>query len=96
MTHDYRNATAQTAPVVRANALDLRLVGEMQSTLYVANIPVTGAEARKQNLTGMGTVQMSPVVALQQPLEATHAQHHLPHSTSLSRPAAANRGEART
>lgn len=52
VSHDYRDARAQTAPVVRADALDLRLVGDRETTLYMAGRPVTGEEARRNNLLG--------------------------------------------
>lgn len=63
VSHDYRNATAQNAPVVRANALDLRLVGEKRRTLYIANVPVTGEEARKHNLAGVSTAATVAILA---------------------------------
>ena len=63
MTHDYRVAGAYNAPVVQANAMDLRLLGDKQTTLYVANMPVTGEEARKRNLTGASTLVTVAIVA---------------------------------
>jgi hypothetical protein len=50
MTHDYRNAGAQTARVVHADALELRLTGVDKPTLFAAGRPITGKEARKNNL----------------------------------------------
>ncbi len=52
MNHDYRDTRNQTAPVVRANALDLRLAGDREPTVYLAGAPVTGEQARRSNLTG--------------------------------------------
>lgn len=62
-SHDYRDATAPTAPVVRSHAFDLRLVGDRDPTFYVAGRPVTGEEARRNNLTGAGTLITIVVVA---------------------------------
>ena len=56
MNHDYRDARAQNAPVVRSNALDLRLVGDREATVYLAGTPVTGDQARRNNLTGVGGI----------------------------------------
>jgi hypothetical protein len=55
MLHDYRDARAQTARVIEAETFDLRLTGHKNPTLYVAGRPVTGAEARKQNLGPVNT-----------------------------------------
>jgi len=63
VTHDYRDARAQTAPVVRADTFDLRLVGDRRPTLYMAGRPLTGETARRNNLTGVGTVVTVVVVA---------------------------------
>jgi hypothetical protein len=63
MVHDYRASTAQSAPVVRADAVDLRLVGDRKPTLYVASVPVTGEEARKHKLAGVGTLVTLAIVA---------------------------------
>ena len=63
MTHDYRNATAPNAQVVRSNTFDLRLVGDKQTTLYVANMPVTGKEARKLNMAGGGGIMSIVIIA---------------------------------
>ena len=52
VSHDYRDARAQSAPVVRSDALDLRLVGDRETTLYMAGRPVTGEEGRRANLVG--------------------------------------------
>lgn len=61
--HDYRDARAQTAPVIQGETFNLRLVGDRQPTLYVAGQPVTGEEARRANLTGAGTVITLVIVA---------------------------------
>jgi hypothetical protein len=63
VTHDYRNAQAQSAPVVRADTFDLRLIGDRRPTLYVAGQPVTGEQARRNNLTGVGTLVTVAIVA---------------------------------
>ena len=63
MTHDYRDARAQTAPVVQGDTLDLRLVGDRRATLYFAGQPVTGEQARRNNLTGAGTVVTVVILA---------------------------------
>ncbi len=63
VSHDYRDARAPTAPVVRADAFDLRLLGGRAPTLYMAGRPVTGEEARRNNLTGVGTLVTVAVVA---------------------------------
>ena len=55
MTHDYRSPTSPQARVVSADTLELRLVGERQPTLFVANTPVTGRENRR-NLVGGGII----------------------------------------
>lgn len=63
VTHDYRDARAQTAPVVRGDTFDLRLVGDRQPTLYMAGRPLTGEQARRLNLTGVGTLVTVAVLA---------------------------------
>ena len=63
VSHDYRDAAAQTAPVIRSDAFDLRLVGDREPTLYLAGRPVTGEQARRNNLTGVGTLVTVVVVA---------------------------------
>ena len=63
VSHDYRDARARTAPVVRADAFDLRLVGDRRPTLYMAGRPVTGEQARRSNLTGVGTVVTLAILA---------------------------------
>jgi hypothetical protein len=55
MMHDYRHARAQTARVIEAETFDLRLTGQKKPTLYLAGRPVTGEEARKQNLGPVGS-----------------------------------------
>jgi hypothetical protein len=56
MTHDYRHAGAQTARVVEADALDLRLLGEGKAALLVAGREVTGDEAKRTNFGPVSTV----------------------------------------
>jgi hypothetical protein len=56
MTHDYRHAGAQTARVVEADALDLRLVGKGKPALLVAGREVTGDEAERTNFGPVSTV----------------------------------------
>ena len=63
MTHHFRDSMSPNAPVVRANAVDLRLTGDRNPTLYVAGRPVTGEEARKNNLVGGGIVSTAILVA---------------------------------
>jgi hypothetical protein len=63
VSHDYRDATAQTAPVIRSEALDLRLIGDREPTLYMAGRPLTGEQARRNNLTGVGTLVTVVVIA---------------------------------
>ena len=62
MTHDYRTAGAQTARVISADTLDLRLVGEKKPALFVAGHKLDGDEKRS-NLTGVGTVITVALVA---------------------------------
>lgn len=52
VSHDYRSATAQRAPVIRSSPLDLRLVGSDDTTFYVAGQPMNGEAARRNNLIG--------------------------------------------
>lgn len=63
VSHDYRDATAQTAPVIRSDAFELRLIGDREPTLYMAGRPVTGEQAERANLTGVGTLVTVVVVA---------------------------------
>ena len=57
MMHDHRDAKgAPTAQMVEAETFDLRLTGHKKPALYVAGRPVTGDEAKKQNLGPAGTV----------------------------------------
>lgn len=51
MTHDYRDAAARPVRSASTDALELRLVGDSRPTLYVAQRPLTGRDAR-QNLFG--------------------------------------------
>lgn len=62
MTHDYRTAGAQTARVVSADTLDLRLVGEKKPALFVAGRKLQ-AQNKRSNLTGVGTVVTLAIVA---------------------------------
>jgi hypothetical protein len=62
--HDYRNASAPAARVMQADALDLRLIGDKKATLYVAGMPVTGEEARRNKLLGGGSTLTIAVLAL--------------------------------
>jgi hypothetical protein len=61
MTHDYRTAGAQTARVVSADTLDLRLVGAKKPALFVAGRKLD-PENKRSNLTGVGTVVTAAVV----------------------------------
>lgn len=63
VSHDYRDATAPRAPVIRADAFELRLVGDREPTLYMAGRPVSGEEARRSHLTGVGTIVTVVVIA---------------------------------
>ena len=63
MVHDYRSQSTRDYRTAQANALDLRLSRGKQPTLYVANMPVTGDEGRKHNLTGAGTLVTVVVLA---------------------------------
>ena len=64
VVHDYRDARAPGAPVVRGDVFDLRLVGDRDPTLYLAGRPVTGEQARQSRLTGPGSVITLVVLAL--------------------------------
>ena len=55
MKHEYRDAKGQMARVIEAETFDLRLTGQKKPALYLAGRPVTGAEARKQNLGPVNT-----------------------------------------
>ena len=63
VNHDYRDAVAPTAPVVRSDAFDFRLVGDREPTLYMAGRPLTGEGARRNNLTGATTLVTVVVLA---------------------------------
>ena len=66
VVHDYRNAGAQNARVVRSDSFDLRLVGAKKPTLYIAGQAVTGEEAKKhrQNIGPVGSaVSLAILVA---------------------------------
>jgi hypothetical protein len=60
MTHDYRDAQAPRARVINADALEFRLVGERQPTLFVGGLPVTGDQARRNGIAG----QVSGIVTI--------------------------------
>ena len=61
MVHDYRTAGAQTARVVSAETLDLRLVGEKKPALFVAGHKMSG-ENKRNSLTGVSTIVTAAVV----------------------------------
>jgi hypothetical protein len=61
--HDYRTAGAARAAFVESDTLDLRLLGAKKPALFVAGVPVTGEQARRQNLTGVGTVVTVVIIA---------------------------------
>lgn len=62
-THDYRSGTAHAARAVRADALELRLLGDAKPTFYAGGVPLTGEEAEKRNLTGVGTIVTVAILA---------------------------------
>lgn len=62
MVHDYRTAGAQTARVVSADTLDLRLVGEKKPALFVAGQNLD-SKNKRNNLNGVGTVLTIAIVA---------------------------------
>lgn len=61
MVHDYRTAGAQTARVVSADTLDLRLVGEKKPSLFVAGHKLAG-DSKRSNLTGVSTIVTAAIV----------------------------------
>ncbi|MFN3388531.1 MAG: hypothetical protein ACK40O_06325 [Allosphingosinicella sp.] len=63
MTHDYRSGTAQAARTLRADAFELRLLGDRKPTFYAAGMALTDEEAKKRNLTGVGTVVTVAILA---------------------------------
>jgi hypothetical protein len=63
MRHDYRHAGAQTARVIQADGLDLRLDGMRKPSLYLAGQRVDTREARKQHLGPVGSVVTIAVLA---------------------------------
>jgi hypothetical protein len=63
MRHDYRHAGAQTARVIQADGLDLRIDGKSKPSLYLAGQRVDTAEARKQNLGPVGTAVTLAILA---------------------------------
>jgi hypothetical protein len=62
MVHDYRGAGAQTARVVQADGLDLRLDGKRKASLYLAGKRVDDEEARRRNFGPVGTVVTLAIV----------------------------------
>jgi hypothetical protein len=62
MTQDYRDSSARVVRSVGRDTLELRLLGERQPTLFVAEMPVTGRENRN-NLMGGGPLGIA-VLAL--------------------------------
>jgi len=54
--HDYRDAGARRTSLVETDTVDLRLLGAKKPALYLAGVPVTGEEGRRQRLTGVSTV----------------------------------------
>ena len=54
MDHQYRDASGRVSRGGGADAIELRMLGEPQPTLYVADMPVTGREARNNMLAGGG------------------------------------------
>jgi hypothetical protein len=61
MAHDYRDAVATNAPMVKANAFELRLLGDKKPTFYAADMALTGEEAEKRNLMGGGIIGLAIV-----------------------------------
>jgi hypothetical protein len=61
--HDYRTAGAPRATLVESDTLDLRLIGSKKPALFLAGVPVTGEERRKQNLSGVNTVVTVVLIA---------------------------------
>jgi len=53
MHQEYRDFTGRQVRTAGVNTLELRLLGERQPTLFVADMPVTGRENRR-NLMGGG------------------------------------------
>ena len=53
MNHEYRDFTGRQVRGSTINTLELRLLGERQPTLFVADMPVSGRENRR-NLMGGG------------------------------------------
>jgi hypothetical protein len=62
MTQDYRDSSARVVRSVGRDTLELRLLGERQPTLFVAEMAVTGRENQK-NLMGGGPLGIA-VIAL--------------------------------
>jgi hypothetical protein len=60
MNHDYRDSAGSRNRSVSANTLELRMLGETQPTLFVADLPVTGRAGReaRRNLFGGGVVNI--------------------------------------
>lgn len=60
MNHEYRDFTGRQVRGSTANTLELRLLGERQPTLFVADMPVTGRENRR-NLMGGGPLGIAMI-----------------------------------
>ena len=63
LNHDVRDSARPAAPVARSDGFDLRLVGDRRPTVYVAGRPLTGENARRNNLTGVSTIVTVVVLA---------------------------------
>jgi hypothetical protein len=60
--HDYRSAGAPRAALIESDAIDLRLLGSKKPALYLAGVPASEKQRRKQNLTGVSTVVVAVVI----------------------------------
>lgn len=58
MTHDYRDSAGRPLRALSADTIELRLVGERQPTLFVADQRVTGREARQNMFAGGGVLNL--------------------------------------
>lgn len=54
LNHEYRDFTGRQVRASGVNTLDLRLIGEPEPTLFVADMPVTGRQDSRRNLMGGG------------------------------------------
>ncbi len=61
--HDYRTAGAPRASLVESDTLDLQLLGSKKPALYLAGVPLSEKERRRQNLTGVSTAIVVVVIA---------------------------------